>query len=49
LPWFLDSPAVIWIAGGAASLGLLEVLWLLWKKLKPSQSVATPSSDGPQA
>ncbi len=46
LPWFLDSPAFIWIAGGAASLGLLEVLWLLWKKLKPSQCVATPSSDG---
>jgi len=47
LPWFLDSPAFIWIAGGAAVLGALEVLWLLYKKLKPSQCVVTPPpSDG---
>jgi hypothetical protein len=46
LPWLFDSPAFIWIAGGAASLGTLEVLWLLWKKLKPSQVVVTPPSDG---
>ena len=50
LPWFLDSPAFIWIAGGAAVLGALEVLWLIYKKLKPSQCVVTPPSDGtPQA
>ena len=47
LPWFLDSPAFIYIAGGAAVLGALEVLWLLYKKLKPSQCVVTPPpSDG---
>ena len=46
LPWFLDSPAFIWIAGGAAVLGALEVLWLIYKKLKPSQCVVTPPSDG---
>lgn len=48
LPWFLDSPAFIWIAGGAAVLGALEVFWLIYKKLKPSQCVVTPPppSDG---
>ena len=46
LPWLFDSPAFIWIAGGAAVLGTLEVLWLIYKKLKPSQCVVTPPSDG---
>jgi hypothetical protein len=46
LPWLFDSPAFIWIAGGAAVLGALEVLWLIYKKLKPSQCVVTPPSDG---
>ena len=44
LPWLFDSPAFIWIAGGAAVLGALEVLWLIYKKLKPSQCVVTPPS-----
>ena len=47
LPWLFDSPDFIWFAGGAAVLGALEVIWLIYKKLKPSQCVVTPPpSDG---